>query len=166
MSQFPKRPVRGSYDAVEPSSRMKFNERDAASVAATTVLTQPIIVIASALESMAVNVDGMVAAAEPSFTASFATAWITQTLAVAALKTVACLLRNYGGSFFRDAVAWAWRWWIATAMAAFRESLRSIWPSWRRSTRPRPGGDNPQPPSPGRKPIRDAIRRRRERGDQ
>jgi hypothetical protein len=45
---------------------------------------------------------------------------------------------------------------------AIRDSLRSVWPFRRRSTPVRPDGDNPQPPSPGRRrPVRDAIRRRR-----
>jgi hypothetical protein len=164
LSQFPKPPVKGTYDETLPSPRMKFNERDAASVAATTFLTQPIIVIASAIESMAVNVDGMVSSATPSMSMSFATAWLTQTIAVALLKTVACFLRNHGGSFFRDFVAWVWRWWVLAAWDAMRESARAILPR-RRSTPVRPRPDSPQPPSPGRrKPVRDAIRRRR--GDQ
>jgi hypothetical protein len=163
LSQFPKPPVKGSYDETPPSPRMKFNERDAASVAATTFLTQPIIVIASAIESMAVNVDGMVSAATPSMSMSFATAWLTQTIAVALLKTVACFLRNHGSSFFRDLIAWVWRWWVVAAW----DSFRSIIPIRRTrpiAPQPRPRR-RPKPPSPGRrKPVRDAIRRRR--GDQ
>lgn len=160
MTQFPQHPVKGSYDEAKPSPRLKFNERDAASVAATTALTQPIIVVASALETVAFNVDGLAATATPSFTASFVTMWLVQTIAVALLKTIACLLRNYGTSLFRDLVAWAWRWWIIETWNAFRGMARSLWPTRRR----RPP-DNPQPPSPGRRrPVRDAIRRRR--GDQ
>lgn len=161
MSQFPKPPVKGSYDEATPSPRMKFNERDAASVAATTFLTQPIIVLASAIESMAVNVDGMVSAATPSMSMSFATAWLTQTIAVALLKTAACFLRNHGSSFFRDLVAWVWRWWIVAAWHSLKQTGRSIIPR----RRVRPIVPQPNPPSPGRRrPVRDAIRRRR--GDQ
>lgn len=167
MSQFPpKHPIKGTYEEAKPSPRLKFNERDAASVAATTALTQPVIVVASAIESMAINVDGMLSAATPSMTTSFAAAWIAQTLAVAALKTVACLLRNHGTSFFRDFVAWVWRWWLIAARDAIRDSFRSLWPWGRGNPRPTPR-PTPQPPSPGRRrPVRDAIRRRRERGDQ
>ena len=156
--------MKGTYDETLPSPRMKFNERDAASVAATTVLTQPIIVIASAIESMAVSVDSLSAGAVPSLSVSFVTAWLTQTIAVAILKTVSCFLRNHGSSFFRDLVAWVWRWWVLAAWDAMRESARAILPR-RRSTPVRPRPDSPQPPSLGRRrPVRDAIRRRR--GDQ
>lgn len=163
MSQFPKHPIKGTYGEAKPSPRLRFNERDAASVAATTALTQPIIVVASALETVAFNVDGLAATATPSLTSSFVMMWLIQTIAVALLKTIACLLRNYGTSLFRDLIAWIWRWLIPDIRQAIRNAFRSIWPFRRRSAPVRP--DNPQPPSPGRRrPVRDAIRRRR--GDQ
>jgi len=108
ISQFPKarRKVRGSYDALAPSPRWRWNGRDAASTGATVALMQPVILTTS------YQLEGLAAALMPatpsSFSVGFLLAWLLQSVGVAVIKGVANLLRHYGSSIAKDALAWLW----------------------------------------------------------
>lgn len=160
-----KHPVRNAYNAAEPSPFLRFNERDAASVAATTVAAQPALVFASALEGLAGTMSGQFASSVPTFSMAFMLTWLLQTTAVALFKIVACLLRNRGESLFRDIFAWLWLIVFQTGWEAFKDFFFF----WRRRPRRRrrpfaPVFPDPRP-APGRqrrRPVRDALRRRRD----
>lgn len=108
ISQFPKsrRKIRGSYDALEPSPRGKFNGRDAASVGAFVATAQPVIFATSyQLEGLA---SSMMPGAPTSFAFGFLWAWFLQTIGAAVIKGLANLMRHYGMSIAKDILAWLW----------------------------------------------------------
>ncbi len=176
MAQFPspdgtpaRHPVRHSYADADPSPLGRFNGRDAASVAANTVAAQPAIIVASTLaanlDSLAGSVGGAMLSGAPSMTASFVTTWLVATAVQAIFKAIAAVLRNYGESMFRDFIAWLWKWAIIAAWDAFKSQF-FFWRRPRRESRRRPWPVFPEPnPRPGtrRRPVRDAIRRVRNR---
>lgn len=150
-SQFPKRwePIKGSYLREDYSRRGSFNGRDFASVAATTAAMQPFIL---GMEAYAMAMQPQVYGAGPeAFTASFVGGWLLKTLAVSALKTGSCFLRNYGDSLLRDVATWLW----INAMRASWYTFRDMFLQWIpffRNKDPQPGPWNPFPPTPHPQP--------------
>ena len=140
-SQFPRRwaPIAGAYRRASYSRWGRFNERDFASVAATTAAMQPFILGIEAYAN-AIQPDlygattyGFVSGAG---SATFFFRWLTQTTAVAALKALACFLRNYGESLFRDLAVWLWVNAIRASWFTFGDYFLYWLPWWRRDTRP------------------------------
>lgn len=117
----PRQRVRGSYNAAAPAGRGHFGPREASSLAANTALQQPIaIAVAFKIEELATaNTPGL-----PMGVAGIS-AWLLQTVIWILLKLIANWLRNSGGSYFRDFVAWVWATLIEEAWISFREAVRS-----------------------------------------
>lgn len=143
MSQFPsakpkrkRPPVANSYNDADYSPWMKFNGKDFASTCETTLMLQPVIVsIAAGIESLAYSMEPQQATAI-GFTGEFVTTWLGTTIAVAAMKGVACLLRDRGASLIRDVATWVWQWVFRSAWEAFVDMMFGWLPFRKRRVRP------------------------------
>ena len=145
-SQFPSRwqPIAGGYRRADYSRRGRFNERDFASVAATTAAMQPFILGIEAYAN-AIMPD-LYGSAAGFGSAAFVGRWLTQTVAVAALKAFGCFLRNYGDSLLRDLAVWLWINAIRASWYTFGDYFLSWLPWWRRDTGPWRPIPTPAPP--------------------
>jgi hypothetical protein len=176
MSQFPgskpkskRPPVDHAYVDADYSPWMKFNEKDFASVASNTATAAPVLAVASAVEALSLNFDPAMsfgAVGLGSLTTTFIVTWVFQTIFFAILKTIACLLRSQGESWFRNITAWFWKWVFQSAWETFTDTFFSWLPFRRRIIRPRiipgPADDtDPAIPIPRKRIIDRIIPRRR-----
>ena len=137
-------PIAGGYRRADYSRRGRFNERDFASVAATTAAMQPFILGIEAYAN-AIMPD-LYGSAAGFGSAAFVGRWLTQTVAVAALKAFGCFLRNYGDSLLRDLAVWLWINAIRASWYTFGDYFLGWLPWWRRDTRPWRPIPTPAPP--------------------
>lgn len=167
MSQFPnakrkRPPVKDSYIEADYSPWMRFNEKDFASTCETTLMLQPVIVsIAAGIESLAYSMEPQEATAI-GFTGEFMMTWLGTTIAVAAMKGIACLLRDRGASLIRDVTTWLWRWVFRTAWEALIDAMFGWLPLRKRRVRVVNPDDDTDPliPTPRRRII-DRLRLRK-----
>jgi hypothetical protein len=144
MSQFPnakpkrkRPPVKDSYLDADYSPWMQFNGKDFASTCETTLMLQPVIVsIAAGIETMAYSMEPQNSAIGiGNLGGEFLTTWLGTTIAVAAMKGVACLLRDRGASLIRDIATWVWQWVFRSAWEAFVDMMFGWLPIRKRRTR-------------------------------
>lgn len=98
--------LKGSYEGHDYAPLGKLGPREAGSIAANTMIAQPAILAASW------EIEQLAQRSMPTLTPGMAglSSWFVQTLIFLALKVIANLLRNNGGSLFRDVAAWAFSW--------------------------------------------------------